>query len=243
MATNLVSLVMEFLTPDMIGRIATAVELDRNKAQPAISSAVPALLAAFNDTAAQPGGAQKLADAAGQQTSTLRNFASMLAAGGQSSLFDEGSRMLLSLAGARNQNVLTEAIATFTGLNQGATGSLLGILAPIIMGTIAQHQGKHGLDANGIASLFASQKDNIAAALPSSFRSLLSGTSLLNSLGGAAPIATAAVGGEAARTAAYSVSNVGQQGTNTIVSALFSWRYWLILAAVIAVVLILLLAR
>ena len=30
MATNLVSLVMQFLTPDMIGRIASALGLDRN---------------------------------------------------------------------------------------------------------------------------------------------------------------------------------------------------------------------
>jgi len=67
MATNLVSLVMQFLTLDMIGRIGTALELDRNKIQPAVSSAVPALLAAFNDTATQPGGSQKLADAARQQ--------------------------------------------------------------------------------------------------------------------------------------------------------------------------------
>ena len=58
MAINLVSLVMQFLTPDMIGRIGTALELDRNKIQPAVSSAVPALLAAFNDTATQPGGSQ-----------------------------------------------------------------------------------------------------------------------------------------------------------------------------------------
>jgi hypothetical protein len=34
---------MQFLTPDMIGRIGTALELDRNKIQPAVSSAVPAL--------------------------------------------------------------------------------------------------------------------------------------------------------------------------------------------------------
>src|SRR5262249_30582708 len=151
MATNLVSLVMQFLTPDMIGRIGTALELDRNKIQPAVSSAVPALLAAFNDTATQPGGAQKLADAAGQQADSLRNFARVLATGGQSSLFDEGSRMLLSLVGGQNQNALTEAIAEFTGLNQGVTGSLLAMLVPIVMGTIAQHQRTaRGLDANGI---------------------------------------------------------------------------------------------
>ena len=87
MATNLVSLVMQFLTLDMIGRIGTALELDRNKIQPAVSSAVPALLAAFNDTATQPGGSQKLADAAREQDDSLRNFARVLATGGgQSSL-------------------------------------------------------------------------------------------------------------------------------------------------------------
>jgi hypothetical protein len=61
MATNLVSLVMQFLTPDMVGRIAAALGFDRNKILSAISGAVPALLAAYNDVATQPGGAQKLA--------------------------------------------------------------------------------------------------------------------------------------------------------------------------------------
>jgi hypothetical protein len=233
---------MQFLTPDMVGRIAIALGLDRNKAQLAISSAVPALLAAFNDTATQPGGAQKLADTARQQAGSLRKFASVLAAGGQSSLFEDGSQMLASLVSGQNQNALTEAIAEITGLTQGASGSLLGILVPIVMDTIAQHQGKRGLDANGITNLFVNEKDNIVAALPYSFRSLLSGTSLLNSLGGAAPIATAA-GGEASRTTAYPVSNVGQRGTNTTVSGLFNWRYWLIVAAAITAVLIFLLAR
>jgi uncharacterized protein DUF937 len=228
---------MEFLTPDMIRRIATAVELDRNKAQPAISSAVPAL-SAFNDTATQPGGAQKLADAAGQQTSTLRNFAGMLAAGGQSSLFDEGSRMLLPLVGARNQNALTEAIATFTGPYQGATGSLLGILAPIVMGTIAKHPGTYGLDANGIASLFASQTDNIAAALPSGFGSLLSGTGLLSLLGDAARTATAA--GSAARreASASRLVNAARQRSDGAPAAQSNWLYWLLPIAVAAALLI-----
>ena len=71
MASNLVSLVMQSITPDMVGRIATAFGFDRNKIQSAISGAVPALLAAFNDVATQPGGAQKLADAARQQTASL----------------------------------------------------------------------------------------------------------------------------------------------------------------------------
>src|SRR5262249_60793935 len=119
-----VSLVMQFLTPDMVGRIATALGFDRNKVQAAISGAVPALLAAFNDVATQPGGAQKLADAARQQTGSLENFASMLAAEGQSSLLDQGSQLLSSLVSGRDQNALIGAISKFTGLGQGVIGSL-----------------------------------------------------------------------------------------------------------------------
>ena len=53
MAINLVSLVMQFLTPDMIGRIASALGLDRNNTQTAIGAAVPGLLAALSGVAAQ----------------------------------------------------------------------------------------------------------------------------------------------------------------------------------------------
>ena len=67
MAISLVSLVTEFLTPAVIGRIASALGVDRNKLQTAVNAAVPGLLAALTGVAAQPGGAQKLVDAAGQQ--------------------------------------------------------------------------------------------------------------------------------------------------------------------------------
>jgi hypothetical protein len=182
MATNLVSLAMEFLTPDMIERIAAALSLDRNKVQSAISGTVPALLAAFSDTAMQPGGAQKLADAAVQQARVLESFSSVLAAGGQSSLFENGSQMLASLVSGQNQDAITLAISEFTGLEEGASGSVLGILAPIVMGTIAWHQGKARLNASDIANFLAGQKDYIIAALPSGFGRLLSGTNLLKSL-------------------------------------------------------------
>src|SRR6516225_7550240 len=239
MATNLVSLVMQFLTPDMVGRIATALGFDHNKVQSAINGAVPALLAAFNDVATQPGGAQKLADAARQQTGSLENFASMLGAGGQSSLLDKGSQLLSSLVGGRDQNALIGAISRFTGLGQGVSGSLLGMLAPIVMGTIGQHQSAtRALDANGITNLFAGQKDNIAAALPSGFGSLLSGIGFLNSLGDAARTATAA-GSEATRVAASAARAVGQSGQRAAGAAASSnWLYWLVPIAAAAALLV-----
>src|SRR5215469_11356584 len=234
MAINLVSLVMQFLTPDMIERIATALGVDRNIAHAAISAVVPALLAGFSKTATQPGGAQKLVDAARQQTGTLGNFANMLGTGGQSSLIEKGSQMLSTLLGGQDQNSLAQAVAKFAGLGQGPTGSLLGMLAPIVMGTIGQQrQQGRSLDASGITSLLSSQKDNIVAALPAGFANLLGGTGLLDSLGGAARTATAAAG-QTARVTASAARAIGDTGQRAA-SVSRNWLYWLIpLLAILA---------
>ena len=78
MATNLVSLIMNFLTPDMIGRLASALGLDRNDTSAAIEAGVPGLLAALTGVANRPGGPQRLADAAKQEVGTLDKFTGML---------------------------------------------------------------------------------------------------------------------------------------------------------------------
>jgi hypothetical protein len=145
------------------------------------------------------------------------------------------------LLGGRDQNALIGAISKFTGLGQGASGSLLGMLAPIVMGTIGQHQSAtRALDANGIANLFASQKDNIAAALPSGFGSLLSGTGLLNSLGDAARTATAA-GSAATRataSAARAVGQTSQRAADAAAATSSNWLYWLVPIAAAAALLV-----
>jgi hypothetical protein len=193
-AINLVSLITQFLTPDLIGRIATALGLDRNMAQSAISAAVPGLLAGFTGAAAKPGGAENLVDAIKQQSGVLDSFAKTIGSSGQSSLIDTGSRLLTSLLGGQDQSALAGAVAKFSGLTQSAGGSLLGILAPVVMGTIGKHLGARNLDANSLASLLNTQKDQIAQALPSGFSSLLRGTHLLDSVGEVAKTATAAAG-------------------------------------------------
>ena len=60
MATNLVSSVMQFLTPDMVAKIARTLGIDPDVAQKVVSAAVPAILASFAGLAAKPAGAQQL---------------------------------------------------------------------------------------------------------------------------------------------------------------------------------------
>ena len=240
MAVNLASLIMQFLTPDMIGRIASALGLDRTNTQTAIGAAVPGLLAGLSGVATQPGGAQKLVDAVRQQTGALGSFAKMVGDSGQSSLIEKGSQLLSSLLGGRDQTALAGAIGKYAGLGQSASGSLLGMLAPIVMGTIGQQQGTRSLDAGAITSLLSSQKDNIVAALPAGFANLLGGTGLLDSLGGAARAATAAAG-QAARVTTSAARAVGDTGRRAAVS--LNWLYWLIPLLAILAVLIYLFAK
>src|SRR5262249_49257006 len=174
-------------------------------------------------------------------TGALGSFANMIGAAGQSSLIEKGSQILSSLLGGRNQTALAGAVGKYAGLGQNASGSLLGMLAPIVMGTIGQQQGTRSLDAGGIANLLASQKDNIAAALPAGFANLVGGTGLLDSLGGAARTATAAAG-QTARVTTSAARAIGDTGQRAAVVSL-NWLYWLIPLLAILAVLIYLFAK
>ena len=237
MATNLVSLVMEFLTPDMIGRIATALSLDRNSAQTAIGAGVPGF---WPDSAASP---CNLVEGKGWSIppsgppARSETLPACLALGGRPRSSRRDHRCSRHcLAGIRPR---------WSVHLPAASGSLLGLLAPAVMGTIAKQQGAQSLSASGIAGLLASQKDNIAAALPSGFGNLLGGTGLLDSLGGAARTVTGA-GTEAARTAttaARTVADTSRRAAGATSSAWPNWLYWVIPAVAIAALLIYLLAR
>jgi hypothetical protein len=247
MATNLVSLIMQYLTPDMIARIASALGLDRSSAHSAITAAVPALLAGFTGAADTRSGAQNLVEAVRDQSGLLDGISNMIGGSGQSSLIDQGSSLLNSLLGSRDQAALSGAVSKFANIGQGAGNSLLAMLAPVALGVIGKQLGSRNLDVTNLTGLLASQKDQIAQAMPSGFGRLLSGTGLLDSLGGAAGSA-ADIAGQATRAAsgaagqaaqyasstAYSASSAGQRAAHSAASAVPSWAYWaipLVLAA------------
>jgi hypothetical protein len=93
--------------------------------------------------------------------------------------------MLSSLLGAGGMNALTSAIGSYAGMSSGKSETLLGLLGPIVMGAIGQQQHRTGLDAGGIASVLASQKDQIAAAMPSGLTGQLRDSGFLDTLDGA----------------------------------------------------------
>jgi hypothetical protein len=221
MATNLVSYMMQFLTPDMIGRIAGALGLNRSDAQSGVSAVVPALLAAFSGLADKPGGAQSLVNTVKQQSGVLDNFASMIGGNNLSSFIERGSSLLTSLLGSHDQAALTGAVARSAGLGQNKTTSLLGMLAPVVMGLIGRQIGTRGVDIGSLTSLLASQKEQIAQALPSGMGELLDRTGLSSGLESARRATTEATGQFTQYT-----SPPRERANRDTTFGIPNWAYW-----------------
>jgi hypothetical protein len=235
MATNLVSYVMQFLTPDMVSRVAAALGLNRSDAQSGVNAAVPALLAAFSGLADKPGGAQSLVNTVKQQSGVADNFASMIGGRNQTSFIERGSSLLTSLLGTHDQAALTGALGRFSGLGQNKANSLLGMLTPVVMGLIGRQIGARGVDVGSLSSLLASQKEEIAQALPAGMGQVLESSGLssgIESITGAAATAgraATAAPGQFAQSTSSGPRPAGTPNSRTpATSGSSNWAYWAI---------------
>jgi hypothetical protein len=234
MAANLFSIVMQSLTPGVIARIASVLGIDPDLAQKAIGGSVPALLAGLANVAATPSGARQLSNAVAQQPGPLDSLKGLLESGGDpAAITGAGSNMLASLFGGNALDTLTATIGKFAGLNEGMTKALLGMLAPVVLGTLGQQQRGAGLDAGGLASMLASQKDQLAAAIPSNLASQLGAAGLLDKVGAGLRSGAAAASAAAPRvtTAADRMVESGRTG--------FGGMQWSYIAAAVAVLAVL----
>jgi hypothetical protein len=239
MATNLISSAMQFLTPDLVAKIAKTLGIDPDIAQKVVSAGVPAILASFTGLAANPGGAQQLSDTLKQQQpGALAQLTSAIGGPNQKAMADSGSGLLSTLLGGSGLDGLVSAVSDFSGLNQGIAKSMLGLLAPVVVGALGQQQRAGGLDAGGLSKLLSSQQDQITAAMPSGLRSMLGARGMLDGVDGSVRRGADTVTGAAGRMAgtmsdtATGASQVAYAAARKPLAA--SWPYWLVAALVLA---------
>jgi hypothetical protein len=219
MAVNLVTLVSQFLTPDLIATIARVLGLDSSVASKALGAAVPALLGSLAGAASTSEGSRRLFDAVtSQRPGALEGVAAALGGAGKDGLIQNGTSMLSSLLGGSAVPALAGAVGKYAGLGQGAGSSLLGLLVPVVMGALGQQKAASGLDASGLAQLLSSQKSNIAAALPAGVADALRAAGLPGFSG------IAATGAQAARAARPNVAQIASAAK----SGVPVWAKWVI---------------
>jgi hypothetical protein len=211
MAINLVSLVSQFLTPQLIGSLARALGINEAVAQKLAAAAIPAILASLATTAAAPGGAQKVSDAVSMSDPDILTKLTGAISGGNTQFPNEGGTLLSGLLGGGGLSSLTGALSQFSGAPQPATQALLGTITHATVGTIGQQDPSNWSDPSAILSMLNSQKSAISAALPPELSRALGASGLLAGLGAAAAGAT--------QTAASTVSSAASAASSTASSA------------------------
>jgi hypothetical protein len=223
MAANLTSVVMQFLTPEVIEKIASFLGLDRTATQKAAGGAVPALLAGLSDLVGTPAGTSQLSRLLSQQPGGSPT--DLLGNTGPQGLAEAGASMLSGLFGGRTMDTMAQAVGKFAGIGDIGGKSLLAILGPMVLGTLGQQQRNAGLDTDGLAALLRSQKAQITAAIPSG---------LADQLGAVGLIDRAEAGlRSGAASASAGASRASQQAGNWASQAT-QWPYWLAALVVLA---------
>lgn len=226
MAINLSSIANQLLTPDVIAQIASFLGVDRGVAQKAAGATIPTILASLSDLVGTPAGANQLSKLLSQQQGG--NPIDQLRNSGPQSLAQAGSNMLSGLLGGQTMDTMAQAIGKFAGMGDSGGKSLLAVVGPLVLGTLGQQQRNAGLDANGLASVLRSQKDQIVAAIPSG---------LADQLGAAGLIDRAGAGvrsGMASATAAGKRITTASERATAGASSRAQWPLWLIALAVLA---------
>ena len=149
MSDNIVTPVSRFLTPELIGKLASASGLDPYMGQQATAAAVPAILSGLAELAGKPFGAQQLAKAVAQQPAGISGSIASNLTNGSAQMADKGSSVLASLLGGGALGTLASTIGKFLGVGDGPARSLMGLLTPVIMGVLGREQRAAGLDADG----------------------------------------------------------------------------------------------
>ena len=183
MSTNLVSDITQNLNANLVTRVASAFGVDSTQVESAMSGGIPALLATLTSLASTPKGAATLnAAVAQQQPGLLSSLTSMIGDAGQKGIVDAGRNTLTNLIGGSTLSAVAGALGKYAGINEGVSKSIMGLLAPIVLGGLGQQQRASGLDASGLANLLTSQKDNILRAIPPGLSRSLGDTGILDSL-------------------------------------------------------------
>ena len=213
MAINLVSLISQYLTPQLVGSLARALGVNEAVAQKLVAAAVPAILASLGTAAAAPGGAQKVADAISNSDPDILAKIGQAASGGNARFLNDGANLLSGLLGGGGLSSLVGALSQFSGATHPAAQSLLGAVTHAAVGTIGQQDPSNWSDPTAMLSLHNSQKGAIAAALPGDLSRALGASGLLASLGSAAAAATQTASSAASGVASTASSSEIRNGS------------------------------
>lgn len=169
MSASLLDSLSSLITPDLIGRAASAFGENESSVTKGIGAAMPLLLGSVAHRASDPSFASTLFNLVrdpGNDGSLLGNVASLLGPGaGSSPMMALGAKLLSSLFGGSLGTVGGD-LAGYSGVKPSTASSLLSFGAPLLLSVLGKAVKSGNLNASSLASMLTGQKQSYAAALP-----------------------------------------------------------------------------
>lgn len=237
MAINLVDMLSNAVTPNIISGLAGAVGENDSAVKTAVSALLPTILGGLASKASTPSGASSvfsMLTGGNIDTGLLGNLGNMLGSGQTGPLAQMGTSLLSGLFGGDKIGGLGNALASVAGLRASSASSLITLVAPIAFSLIKKVIGEQRLDAGGVVSLLSAQKDNLAGKIDPRLTNALglgSPTSMLSSIGAQAGAGAHRVASDATATydrAASAASTATQRS-----GGIARWLPWAIGAAAV----------
>ncbi len=156
--------ITQIITQQLAGsasrQIAARLGVSETTANTAVQMAVPLILAALARNAAKPEGAEALHQAVttDHDGSILDNLMGYLG----NPQAANGAGILGHVLGGERPSVENN-LAEATGLDPSSAGSLMELVAPMVMGAVGRTQQQNGLDSTGLAQYLGEQRQQATA--------------------------------------------------------------------------------
>ena len=157
------------LTPDMIGKAASALGESEPAVSKGMSAVFPVLLSSVANRADDPDFASTLFNLVrdpANDGSLLGNVASLLGPGASSSpMMALGGKLLGSLFG-NNLGSLESSLGGYAGVKPATSHSMLSFAAPLLLSVLGKAVKSGNLNLSSLIGMLTGQKDSYARALP-----------------------------------------------------------------------------
>ncbi len=175
MTMNLVEMLKEYLTPDVIAKLASFTDESPQTTTKAMGGIVPAVLAGLIGLASRGGGGQQLVgmlDAGRYDGSALDDLGALLDGGSATQAAVSAGRQLSSTVFGNAHGSVVDVVTKTFGLKKESAGSLLALAVPFVMNFIGKLRGQQGLTSDGLARVLGDQRQFLVGIVPPGLASI-----------------------------------------------------------------------
>jgi len=155
MMPGILDLLNSDLGKQIVSGVSNQTNQPQNKTQDVLTMALPVLMTAMKRNVTTPQGAQGLLNALGSKHdgSILDNLGGLFEGGVDSSVLDDGGKILGHVLGGKQKNV-EMALSQKSGLDAGSVAQILKVAAPILMGLLGSQAKQQNVNnTNGLEDL------------------------------------------------------------------------------------------